>query len=269
MVLSSFGGDATEGSDYTGPASGGEVVWRAVSFVTQTDRPPYSRDATYTIVADNMAEDDETITFTLPTLMRSFSTDTFTTTSTNITINIRANDADNRYAPPSFAIASGVSVPANEGDTAVFRVTLSGSASAGAVTVNWDVSGVDTSDWSSTTPNPLRFTEAGTLPINILIEDDELREDDPETLTVTISSPSDGTINTASATATIAASDARTLTVTGPSTLTETDGNEESGNYTIALSGSAFPRPPTSPGRSPTAAPPTPTSWPPATAAAR
>ncbi|MDD9858281.1 MAG: hypothetical protein OXU96_09590, partial [Gammaproteobacteria bacterium] len=41
----------------------------------------------------------------------------------------------------------------------------------------------------------------------------------------------------------IAASDqpaGRTLTVTGPSTLTETDSGVESGNYTIALTGTAF-----------------------------
>ena len=84
----SFGGTATQGQDYTGRSSGGVVVWGTESLIF-ADALTISRS--YPITADNTAEPAETITLAVPSVSDNVGSDTYTTTSTAITITIRAN----------------------------------------------------------------------------------------------------------------------------------------------------------------------------------
>ncbi|MDD9811370.1 MAG: autotransporter domain-containing protein [Gammaproteobacteria bacterium] len=112
-------GTATQGEDYTGPTSGGVVAWTdnaidpADGFLTVTQ--------SYPITADNTAEPDETITVAVPTVMPTLGSDTWTTTSTPITITIRANDADNRPISAVVTPGPGPATPGPAADNPVAR----------------------------------------------------------------------------------------------------------------------------------------------------
>ncbi|MDD9818925.1 MAG: hypothetical protein OXU61_12445, partial [Gammaproteobacteria bacterium] len=170
---------------------------------------------TYTITDDDMAEPDETITFALPTLELRATPDTYTTTSTDITITIRASDQ------PVFSVAVD-DADLDEGDTAIFTVTLGDTApvSGTPATVNWAVSGdVAAADYTVSgddTDGMLSFTALESQALTFAIADDSV-EEDAESLTFTLSNPGGGSvIATAAAIATIAASDqpvVRTLTL--------------------------------------------------------
>ncbi|MDD9884893.1 MAG: autotransporter outer membrane beta-barrel domain-containing protein, partial [Gammaproteobacteria bacterium] len=102
----SFGGTAMQGQDYTGQTlvMGGEVVWRQADFTARDAGGDLSAFREFQVVADGTPEPDETIIFALPTLTARNTADTYTTTSTDITVTIRANDG---YVAP---IAPGPAV---------------------------------------------------------------------------------------------------------------------------------------------------------------
>ncbi|MDD9800818.1 MAG: hypothetical protein OXU29_10245, partial [Gammaproteobacteria bacterium] len=243
-----FGGTATNGTDYTSSDTAAGGVYQTPSYTFSGTTVTRLSTGLLVITDDNAAEGAETITWTWAIHSGSSTTDTVTLSPASITVTILANDGYTPPTPtptPSFSIAVDESTRA-EGQTAVFTVTLGGSAPGAAVTVDWAVSGsASAADYSVSggAGGTLRFTALGSQTLNFAITDDSAREP-AETIIVTLSNASAGsTIGTASATTTIAESDqpsARTLTVTGPATLTETDAGVESGNYTIALSRTAF-----------------------------
>ncbi|MDD9815172.1 MAG: hypothetical protein OXU31_04220, partial [Gammaproteobacteria bacterium] len=145
-----------------------------------------TRQVTFNILADSQPEPDETIVLPVPRVNTAHAFHTTTDTFTYgdpLTITIRANDADNRYVPPepTFAVAVDNADTA-EGGTAVFTVTLGGSApaSGSAVTVDWAVSGgASASDYEirgADTDGTLRFTALGSQTLNFAITDDDASE---------------------------------------------------------------------------------------------
>ncbi|MDD9850618.1 MAG: hypothetical protein OXU94_02475, partial [Gammaproteobacteria bacterium] len=152
------------------------------------------------ITDDSIGEGAETLTVTLsnPTGGATIATAAASTT-------IAANDA-------AFSIAVDQAARA-EGQTAVFTVTFLGSAPPGGATVDWAVSGagITAADYTlsgagSGSDGTLSFPAPGRQFLTFAITDDSAREG-PETLAVTLSNPGSGSLTTATAATTIAASD--------------------------------------------------------------
>ncbi|MDD9863405.1 MAG: hypothetical protein OXU54_02350, partial [Gammaproteobacteria bacterium] len=189
----------------------------------------------FTILNDNTPEPDQTITVALGDIVTTALTmppGPWTAgTPSGVTFTVRANDQ------PVLAVAVDDADTA-EGDTAVFTVTLGDTAPApgSSVTVDWAVSGdADTSDYTvsgagSGAGGTLYFTGLGSQTLSFAIAND-MRAEDAETLTLTLSNPSSGLIATAAATATIAAS-----------------AEEIPGTLTVAAAGSNGDRDPAAPG---------------------
>ena len=188
------------------------------------------------VTTDSLVEGSETFTATLSAnssnpLPTGFSLGTATATAT-----IGATSS------ATVSISGGGNVA--EGDDATFTVTLSGSPGAAVVVDYATVAGTATagSDFTETT-GTLTFAANSTdltRTFTVTTNQDDLAEGS-ETFTVTLSAnatsplPTGFTLGTATATATIAASDAATLSIED-STGTEDDGNV---TFTVTLSGGA------------------------------
>ncbi|MDD9850564.1 MAG: autotransporter outer membrane beta-barrel domain-containing protein, partial [Gammaproteobacteria bacterium] len=95
-----FSGTATAGDDYQVGIGSGHGAFRA-SAVVAGDRDLFQA-VTYSITNDTMPEPDETIIAPVPVVTGSLNPDTYTTTSTDITITIRQNDG---YVDPNAPVA--------------------------------------------------------------------------------------------------------------------------------------------------------------------
>jgi CSLREA domain-containing protein len=180
------GGTATAGADYV-PASGTLTFAPGVT----------SQNVTVAVVGDTLVEGDETLTLTLSAPSNA-TLGTATATGTIV-------DDDVAPAVPSISIAP-VSVPeGNAGSTAMtFAVNLSVPTTA-TVTVNYATSnGTATagSDYSATS-GTLSFAPGVTLQNIVVPVIGDTAVEGNETFTVTLSSPTNGTLGTATATGTI------------------------------------------------------------------
>ena len=182
-------------ADYTvsgaGSGSGGTLSFAALGEQTLI----------FAITDDSAVESAETLTVTLsnPTGGAAIATARAATT-------IAASGA----GAPRFSIAVDHAARA-EGQTAVFTITLAGSAPGGSVTVDWAISGagITAADYTlsgADTDGTLSFPAPGRQFLTFAITDDSAREG-LETLAVTLSNPGSGSLTTATAATTIAASD--------------------------------------------------------------
>ena len=152
--------------------------------------------------------------------------------------------AKNVAAVPTVGLAS-TAVSAEEGTSLAFEVRL-GAASAQTVTVAYATTGVTATqgtDYSGAS-GTLTFTPGGPLSQTIAVAttEDALDEDD-ETFTLTLSSPGNATLGTASATGTIADDDSGTSAVSlslSPGSVAENAGTT---TVTVSVSLGSAPRP--------------------------
>ncbi|MDD9818481.1 MAG: hypothetical protein OXU61_10180, partial [Gammaproteobacteria bacterium] len=181
----------------------------------------------------------------------------YTTGGDTVSVDVTDND------PITVSIANGGTdadlvtggFQVEEGGSAIFTVTLS-AASVSEVQVPFAITGLEAADTTVTPPaSPLTIAagqSSGAIVIALARDADSGADDTSEDVTVELGATAadymaagtimrSATASEQSATQSIVpSSTARTLTVTGPSALTETDGDLESGDYTVALSGMAF-----------------------------
>ena len=220
VVTISLGGTATKDTDYT--------VTTALASVTIPDS---STSGTGTLVIDptndEVVEGDETITVSGTTTVN------LDVSSTEITIT-EDDSAELSIAGPSSDVA--------EGANAVFTVTLS-KAVAKEVTVAWSTTAgtASSSDYtagSGTVSFAANSAAGATQTITVAVADDDLSETS-ETFSVGLGTiggdiADEVSLKTggSSATATIAASDPITVSISGPSSVDE----GEAATYTVSLS---------------------------------
>ena len=230
VTIGDLSGSATKDTDYTATS------------LTSITIPANSSSGTGTLTItptdDAVVEGDETITIPGTTTISGLNVTSATITLTDDDKTTTTVPGDKDKADLSI---SGPSSNVSEGGDATFTVTLS-AAVAAEVQVAWAATG-NTEDYS-TTSGTVTFaanSAAGaTQTITIAVTDDMLSEG-AESFTVTL-----GTITTtlpstqvtlktddSTATATIAASDPITISISGPSTVDEGD---TTANYTVSLS---------------------------------
>ncbi len=235
VTIGTLSGSATKGTDYS--------VGTSLASITI---PANTASGTGTLVItptdDAVVEGDETITIpgsTTTAVGLSVASASVTLTDDDKTTTEAPDDKDSAVlsiSGPASAVA--------EGSDASFTVTLS-AAIAAKVDVAWSAplstdaaEGSDLSATSGTVTFAAGSAAGATQTITITATDDKLSET-AETFTVTL-----GTITStlsevslksgaSSATATISASDAITVNISGPSTVDEGDAT---GNYTVSLS---------------------------------
>ena len=229
VTIGTLVGTATKDTDYT--------VTSLASITIPTKTASATGSITITPTDDTVVEGDETIAIPGSTTVTGLSV-----TSATITL----TDDDKSTTTPGDKDSSELSIssPASnvsEGSDATFTVTLSAAVSK-AVTVAWTATG-NTNDYSPTS-GTVTFaagsTAGATENIDIAVTDDNLSET-AESFTVTLgtvggdlSSQVSVKSSANSATATIAASDPITVSISGPSgEVTEGD----AGTYTVSLSG--------------------------------
>ena len=199
-------------------------------------------DMTITPVDDAVVEGDETIIIPGTTTVEdlSVSSATITLKDHNGTTTENPNDEDTAELS-----ITGPTSNVAEGSDATFTVTLSAAVSK-EVTVAWSAplgtdaaEGADLSATSGTVTFPANSAAGATQSITITAADDMLSEG-AESFTVTlgaitstISSQLSKKSGASSAQATISASDAITVNISGPSTVDEGDATS---NYTVSLS---------------------------------
>ncbi len=220
-------GTAAAGSDFT-TTSGTLTFVAGATTLTQTFTVP--------VLTDSFVEGDESFTATLSAnssnpLPTGFSLGTATATAT-----IGA-------AGTATVSIAGPTGNVNEGDDATFTVTLSDSPGAAVVVDYATAAGTASATDFTDTTGTLTFAAGATgddlsQTFTVTTTDDDLAEG-PETFTATLSAnttsplPTGFSLGTATATATIAASDGATLSIED-STGTEDDGNV---TFTVTLSG--------------------------------
>jgi len=148
-------------------------------------------------------------------------------------------------ASPSFAV-SAADAAVEEGDAVYFNVRLSAADLTADATVDWAIGGtVSAGDYDSPAAGSFTFTPANWAAQQtgrVLLLDDGVHEA-AETLTLTLSNPSVGTVATATASVTIAASDQVTahLAFTGADVDTAAAGPQinpgDVTEFTVTLSG--------------------------------
>ncbi|MDD9818001.1 MAG: hypothetical protein OXU61_07715, partial [Gammaproteobacteria bacterium] len=146
---------------------------------------------------------------------------------------------------PSFAV-SAADAAVEEGDAVYFNVRLSAADLTADATVDWAIGGtVSAGDYDSPAAGSFTFTPANWAAqqtVRVLLLDDGVHEA-AETLTLTLSNPSVGTVATATASVTIAASDPVTahLAFTGADVDTAAAGPQinpgDVTEFTVTLSG--------------------------------
>ena len=197
----SYGGNAKGASN----PSNGDYDNDAVTSVT-FDGSDTTRDITIPITDDSVSEGDETFTVTIASTTLP---DGFILGNSTTTVTIKDNDN-----PPSISIAAPAGA-VTEGDSAnsnmVFAVTLS-VASGEEVTVGYAVDATSTAtsgtDHTALSSGTLTFA-AGTTrkDITVVVRGDEVDEVD-ETVVIKLTSPTNATLGTSTATGTIADDDA-------------------------------------------------------------
>lgn len=133
----------------------------------------------------------------------------------------------------------------SEGQTAEFRIALTGSAPMGAATVDWALSGVSAGDYSapSAARGTLQFTSTGSQSVRVAIRADGLNEA-AETLKLTLSNAAGGgvggaSIGRAEAATVIAASDPLTYAIGADYSVNEGDSGSTEVSFTVSLSGAS------------------------------
>ena len=234
VTIGTLSGSATKDTDYT-----------ATSLTTITI-PANTASGTGTLTItptdDTVVEGDETIIIPGTTTTQVG----LSVTSATITLKDHNGDTDDEDDKDTAEISvSGPSANVSEGGNASFTVTLS-EAVAAQVQVAWSAPlGTDAAESSdlSATSGTVTFaanSAAGaTQSITIAVTDDNLSETAESftvtlgTITSTLSSQLSLKSGANSATATIAASDPITVSITGPSTVDEGDATTA---YTVSLS---------------------------------
>ena len=215
-------------SDYT--EESGTLTFAANSGAGAT------RTITIPVTDDGLSEMAETFDVVLGAVGGAGADDVFVkTTASSATATIAASDA----------ITVSISGPssADEGDaTTNYSVSLSGGTPTEDLTVNYATSNgtaLAGSDYTADS-GTLTFTQAnsGAQTFTVRITDDNLSESG-ETFSVNLSSATGGggpapSIGTSSVTTTIAASDAITVSISGPATVDEGDATS---SYTVSVSG--------------------------------
>ena len=233
-------GTATAGSDYT--SKSGTLTFTSTAAGAQT--------FTVETTEDTVDESDETFTVTISSSSGGGGTTSLGTATVTTTI----NDDDDAPSPPSPPSTTSPPSPPNtpavlsitgpggsvaEGLNATFTVNLSRSVAVD-VTVAWSATAgtAESSDYSPDSGTVTFPAGSSTRTITIAITNDLLSETS-ESFTVTLGSITSGLSSQASvdtsagsATATIAASDPITVTLSGPSTVNEGD----IATYTVSLS---------------------------------
>ena len=204
---------ATAGSDYTDTS--GTLTFSAGDT---------SESFTVTIASDSLDEDNETFIVNLSSASQ------ITLGTSSATLTITDNDAT-----PSLAIANAAT--ADESTAKTVTVTLS-TASGRDVTVAYSSSnGSATAGSDYTAVSGTLTISAGNTTNSIIVTptDDSVYEDD-ETLTITLSSPTNASISVASATITITDDEnAPTVILSGGTTVSESSGSAVT--ITATLSG--------------------------------
>ncbi len=210
-------GTATSGTDYTAITAG------ALTFAVGTT----SQTFTVAVTVDTTDETNETVVVTL-----SNPTNATIATATG-TGTITDDDG------PTISIDSPSVTEGDSGSTNLtFTVTLS-AASAQPVTVTWADAGTGTAtsgtDYTAITGGTLTFA-AGTTSqtFNVAVTGDTTDETN-ETIVVTLSSPTNATIATATGTGTITSDDGPTVSIDSP-TVTEGDSGTTNMTFTATLS---------------------------------
>ena len=108
-----FAGTATHGEDYTGRSG---AQWESNALSAGDGMLTISRN--YPITDDSTPEPDETITVAVPAVTAILGSDTYTTTSTDITVTILANDG---YVAPVDPVTPPVVTPGLATDNPVAR----------------------------------------------------------------------------------------------------------------------------------------------------
>ena len=210
-------GTATSGTDYTA-ITGGTLTFPAGTT---------SQTFNVAVTGDTTDEADETVVVTL-------SSPTNATISTaNGTGTITDDDG------PTVSIDSPSVTEGDSGSTNLtFTATLS-AASAQQVTVDYTDAGTGTAtsgtDYTAITGGTLTFPVGTTSQtFNVVVTGDTTDEAN-ETVVVTLSSPTNATISTASGTGTITNDDGPTVSIDSPS-VTEGDGGSTNLTFTVTLS---------------------------------
>ena len=233
VTIGTLTGSATKGTDYT--------TTTLASITIPANGDSGTGSFTITPTDDTVVEGDETITIPgTTTVDLSVTAATVTLTDDDKGTTDDPNDRDSAELS-----ISGPGSSVSEGGNAVFTVTLS-AAIAKDVTVAWSApleadaaEGADLGTTSGTVTFPANSAANAIQRITVGIEDDKLSET-AESFTVTlgditstVSSQVSLKSGASSATATIDASDAITINITGPSTVDEGDATS---NYTVSLS---------------------------------
>ena len=244
-VTASLGGTTTRPSDtvvtLTLGGTAGSSDYKVNTALASVTIPANSTNGEGTLeltpTDDAVVEGDETITISGTTTVTGL-----TVTSASITLtddNKTTTDDPNDEDSAELSI-SGPSANVDEGDDATFTVTLS-AAVAKEVTVAWTATG-NTDDYSpdSGTVTFAAGSAAGaTQDIDIAVTDDALSETAENftvtlgTITSTLSSQISLKNGASSDTATIAASDPITVSISGPTSVDEGDATTD---YTVSLS---------------------------------
>jgi len=251
------GSTAVAADDYSlSPSSPNSLVLDADHATT----PVLSGTITVTVAADDLNEAAETVILELgDATFAGTSAGSISAGRSSATLTINDDDRIN------LAIGLSGARRVEEGDSVTFQVELTGGAPTTPISLRYDITGVQPADYHD--PNGGIVTLPATTSANamvgftgaIVINVDAAAEPD-ETLTLAITSagahsgaaPAAFTaaqrarVNfggpTARQSVTINANSAaaRTLSITGPATITETNAGVESGDFTITLSGAAF-----------------------------
>lgn len=199
-----------------------------------------SVDFTVTPAQDGREEDEETIRVTLGSTPQVGAGGGMVSSSGTAQVMVPANAASVR----DFAVSRVGGASANEGETVVFRVALSGEAHTTTATVDWAVDGVDSSDWTSATARQLSYPVGATSrDIRIELSADNLNEA-AEMLTVTLSMAAGGGgggtgIETETASVAIAASDPITYAIGADVSRAEGDSGSVAVNFAVTMSGAS------------------------------
>lgn len=198
---------------------------------------------TLEIVRDGLAESAETLQVTLGAAL--------STGAEGGAIALGAAQSASVSIPQNASTERSFSVTVDhanrsEGQTAEFRIALTGSTPMGAAaTVDWALSGVSAGDYSapSAARGTLQFTNTGSQSVRVEILADGLNEA-AEPLKLTLSNAAGGgvggaSIGRAEATTVIAASDPITYAIGADYSVNEGDSGSTEVSFTVSLSGAS------------------------------
>jgi len=211
-----------------------------------------SADFTLTPAQDGLGEGEETFRVTLGTASVGSGGGTVAEDATPVEVTVNPSVAINRWFAVevvSGTVSDTMGDRANEGDTITFEVGLFGSDfPTAAASVDWSISGVEDSDWSSTDSQTITIPYAGMTPapqqFSITLAADNLNEGEEELLLTLSNASGGGTGGTyvsglnGDAQVTINASDPLTYAVAAvPETAGENDGEA---TFRVTLSGASL-----------------------------